>query len=34
MSTYEIIKITLEIIRLAAEIIFKLLDRKRPRKKK
>ena len=34
MSTYEIIKITVDIVRLVAEIIFKLLDRRRPRKKK
>jgi hypothetical protein len=34
MTTYELIKIAVEVIRLVADIIFKLRDRKKPRKKK
>lgn len=34
MTTYELIKISVEVIRLVADIIFKLRDRKKPRKKK
>ncbi len=34
MTRYELIKLAVEIIRLVADIIFKLRDRKKPRKKK
>lgn len=34
MTTYELLKISLEALRLAADIIFKLRDRKKSRKRK
>ena len=34
MTIYEKLKLVVEVIRLVADIIFKMRDRKKPRKKK